>query len=162
MTHGRSGENKTSPAPAGTESGRDTIREKLGISDEEFQEMGGLGAMYYEQGNLEKAQTIFEGLVELDPNSVDAHSALGALYTRIERDEDALEHLNRAIEIDDRQIAAHVNRAEVHLRMQQVEEAVADLKRAIDLDPEEKDAGANRARAMVLGIHEAMEARGVM
>lgn len=153
---------KAKAAPASTESEHGILREKLGITNEEFQEMGKVGALYYEQGNLEKAQTIFEGLVEVDPNSVDAHSALGALYTRIQRDEEALIHLNRALELDDEQIAAHVNRAEVYLRKQQVEQAVADLKRAIELDPEEDDPGANRARAMVLGIHEALQAKGVM
>lgn len=141
---------------------RVTLRERLGISDEQFREMGRVGAMYYQQGNLDKARTVFEGLIEIDPQSVDAHSALGALYTRTQRDADALRHLNRALELDDRQIAAHVNRAEIYLRRQQVEGAVADLKKAIELDPHEQDAGANRARAMVLGIHEALEAKGVM
>ena len=155
-------ENKTSATPSGTKTGHGTLREELGISREEFQEMGQIGAMYYHQGNLEKARTIFEGLVEVDPNSVDAHSALGALYTRTQRDDEALTHLNRAIELDDKQIAAHVNRAEVYLRKQQIEQAVADLKRAIELDPDENDPGANRARAMVLGIHEALEAKGIM
>jgi tetratricopeptide (TPR) repeat protein len=144
------------------EAGHTTLRERLGISEEQFREMGKVGAMYYQQGNLDKARTIFEGLVEVDPQSVDAHSALGALYTRTQRDTEALHHLNRALELDDRQIAAHVNRAEIYLRRQQVEQAVADLKKAIELDPHEQDAGANRARAMVLGIHEAMEAKGVM
>ena len=141
---------------------RATLRQRLDIGDEQFQEMGRVGAMYYQQGNLDKARTIFEGLVEIDPQSVDAHSALGALYTRTQRDADALRHLNRALELDERQIAAHVNRAEIYLRRQQVEQAVADLKKAIELDPQEQDAGANRARAMVLGIHEALEAKGVM
>jgi hypothetical protein len=35
------------------------------------------------------------------------------------------------------------------------------LKRAIALDPQEKDPGANRARAMALGIAEALKAQGV-
>lgn len=139
-----------------------TLRRRLGISDAEFQEMGAMGAMYYEQGLLAKAQTIFEGLVELEPDNVDARSALGALFTRLQQDDDALAHLNRAIELDDTQIAAHVNRAEVLLRRQQLQQAVADLKRAIELDPDEQDKGANRARAMVLGIHEALEEKGVM
>lgn len=153
---------KASAISSSTKTDHSTLRSALGITEEEFREMGEIGAMYYEQGNLEKAQTIFEGLVEIDPNSVDAHSALGALFTRLQQDDNALTHLNRVLELDDQQIAAHVNRAEVYLRKQQMEQAVADLKRAIELDPEENDPGANRARAMVLGIHEALEAKGVM
>ena len=48
------------------------------------------------------------------------------------------------------------------LRQQRVDEAMVDLKKAIELDPNEEDMGANRARAMVLGIQQALEAKGVM
>lgn len=137
-------------------------REQLGVTAQEFQELGEIGAMYYSLGSLDKAQTIFEGLVEMDPESGDAFSALGALFTRKRQDEDALHYLNRAIEINDEQIAPHVNRAEVLLRQQRVDEAMVDLKKAIELDPNEEDMGANRARAMVLGIQQALEAKGVM
>lgn len=131
--------------------------EKVRMSADEFQAIGEIGAMFYEQGNLDKAQTIFEGLVEIDPDSGAAHSALGALLTKKRDDENALIHLNRAVELSDSQIAPFVNRAEIYLRQQRFEAAVADLKRAIELDPQEKDAGANRARAMVLGIYQAIE-----
>ena len=131
-----------------------TVREKLKISPQEFAEMGRVGAMYYQQGNFEKARTIFEGLVELDPESANAHSALGGLLTLQQEDGLAVEHLNRAIEINPSQIAPYVNLGEIYIRQQQIEAAVANLKKAIELDPDEKDAGANRARAMVLGIYQ--------
>ena len=131
----------------------------LNISADEIQPMCEIVAVSYEQGKLEKAQTIFEGLLELVPDSAAAHSALGALLTRKREDETALVHLDRAIELDDKQIAPFVNRAEVFLRQTRFEAAVADLKRAIELDPQEKDAGANRARAMVLGIYQAIESQ---
>jgi tetratricopeptide (TPR) repeat protein len=138
-----------------------TGQEALGISDQEFQEMGEVGAVYYKQGNLAKARAIFEGLVEINPDSVNAHSALGALLTRTKDYAEALKHLNRAIELDSRQIAPYVNRAEIYIRQQQAPEAVADLKQAIALDPEEANPAAHRARAMVLGINEALKAKGV-
>lgn len=137
-----------------------TIREKLEISPEEFSEMGRVGAMFYQQGNLDKARTIFEGLVELDPHSADAHSALGALLTLQQEDEAAVEHLKRAVELNPRQIAPYVNLGEVYIRQQKLEEAVANLKKAIELDPDERDSGANRARAMVLGIYQVIKATG--
>ena len=142
-----------------------TIREQIGMSYDEFVEMGRIGGVYYEQGNFEKAQTIFEGLVELDPTSADAHTSLGAVYTQTYENDSALEHLNKAIELKPDQIAPYVSRAEVYIRQQKIEEAIADLRTAIDLDPEEADMGANRARAMVLGLHEAFqakEAEGIM
>jgi tetratricopeptide (TPR) repeat protein len=132
---------------------------EVDVSDEDFQSIGEIGAMYYEQGNLEKAETIFEGLVELKPDSGAAHSALGGLLTYKREDEKALKHLTKAIGLDDKQIAPFVNRGEVYLRQSKFDLAVADLKRAIELDPQETDAGANRARAMILGIYQAIESQ---
>jgi tetratricopeptide (TPR) repeat protein len=137
-------------------------RVRLGVTPQEFREMGRIGAMYYNRGDLAKARTVFEGLVAMDPASSDAHAALGALLTRIIENDLALEHLNRAIELNDKEIAAYVNRAEIKLRQQQGEAAVVDLKRAIELDPRQKNPAANRARAMVMGIYDALEAKSVM
>ena len=148
-----------SSAPVGNGDG--VLRDKLGISAGEFQAMGEIGAMYYEQGHLDKARTIFQGLVELDPESSAAHSALGALLTRTEQFEEALRHLDRAVELDPQQIAPYVNRAEIYIRQQRAVEAVADLKRAVALDPDERDPAANRARAMAVGIAEALRAQGI-
>jgi len=153
---------KTGSATAKSRTSNASPRVRLGVTDDEFVQMGRVGGMYYRQGDLEKARTVFEGLVAMDPLSSDAHSALGALLTRTMDDDQALVHLNRAIELNDKEISAYVNRAEVQLRKQKGEEAVADLRRAIALDPNEEDSAANRARAMVLGIHDALEAKSVM
>jgi len=134
-----------------------TVREQLSISPEEFFEMGRVGAMYYQQGNFEKARAIFEGLVELDPESANAHSALGGLLTLEQEDEAAIRHLKMSIRLNPSQIAPYVNLGEIYIRQQKIEDAVKNLKKAIELDPEEADAGANRARAMVLGIYQVIK-----
>ena len=152
---------KSSPMKQdGTRAGG-ALRERLGVSAREFQELGAMGAMYYRHGNLEKARTIFEGLVELDPASAAAHAALGALLTRTEEYPEALEHLDRAVELDPAEVAPYVNRAEIFIRQGRAEAAVENLKRAVALDPQEKDPAANRARAMALGLAEALKARGI-
>lgn len=144
-----------------TEGGRDAPGGRPGISEQEFRAMGQMGAMYYRQGVLDKAQAIFEGLVEIDPASAPAHSALGALFTRVERFDDALRHLDRAVELDPEQIAPYVNRAEIFIKQGRADEAVVNLKQAIALDPQENDPAANRARAMALGVAEALKSSGV-
>jgi tetratricopeptide (TPR) repeat protein len=153
---------RTSPAWLKATLNQVSPRVRLGVTPQEFREMGRIGAMYYNRGDLAKARTVFEGLVAMDPASSDAHAALGALLTRTLENDLALEHLNRAIELNAAEIAAYVNRAEIKLRQKQGEAAVADLKRAIELDPRQKNAAANRARAMVMGIHDALEAKSVM
>lgn len=121
--------------------------------------MGSVGAMFYEQGQFEKAQTIFEGMLGLEPENDAVLSALGAVLTQRRQDAEALIYLDKAIELNDSEISSHVCRAEVRLRQNNFESAVEDLSRAIELDPQEKDPGANRARAMVLGIHQMIEAQ---
>lgn len=133
------------------------MRERLSITPEEFTEMGRVGGLHYQQGNLEKARTIFEGLVELDPDNADARSALGALLTLQQEDDLAVEHLKRAVELAPEEIAPYVNLGEVSIRQQRIEDALANLKKAIELDPDELDSGANRARAMVLGIYQVIQ-----
>ena len=142
-----------------TTAGKMSAREKIGISIREFQSMGSVGAMFYEQGQFDKAQTIFEGMLGLEPENDAVLSALGAVLTQRRCDEEALIYLNKAIELNDSEISTHVCRAEVNLRKSDFEAAVNDLSRAIELDPQEKDPGANRARAMVLGIHQMIEAQ---
>jgi len=142
-----------------TASGKMSMREKMGISALEFQSMGSMGAMFYEQGQFDKAQTIFEGMLGLEPENDAVLSALGAVLTQRRHDEQALIYLTKAIELNDSEISTHVCRAEVSLRKNDFESAINDLSRAIELDPQEKDPGANRARAMVLGIHQMIEAQ---
>lgn len=134
-----------------------TIGAKLNIQPQEFGEMRRVGAIYFQQGNFEKARTIFEGLVELDPESAAAHTALGGLLTLKQEDAAALEHLNRAIELNPSQIAPYVNLGEIYIRQGKIAEAAANLKRAVELDADGQDAGARRARKMILQIYRITE-----
>ncbi len=126
-----------------------TYLEDLEITPNEFFEMGRVGVMMFQQGQIDKAQTIFEGLIELDPRNAAAHSALGAIYTLKKVDVKAIKHLQQAILLDSEQIAPYVNLGEINLRRGNLEEGIANLKTAIELDPNENHFAARRARIMV-------------
>src|SRR6266540_2727511 len=64
------------------------------ITKSQFKQLGQLGVLYLQQGLLSKARLVFEKLVEIDPQSSDAHSALGAVLIR-QREDD-----KRALELD--------------------------------------------------------------
>ena len=133
--------------------------ESLGITEEEIMEMGRVGAVFYEQGNIENALQIFEGLVELQPDNGNAHAALGAVLTLRKDDQKATRHLEKAIELEPNQIAPYVNLGEVYVRQQKLEQALMVMKKAIELDPDENDYGANRARSMIMGIYKVLESQ---
>jgi Tfp pilus assembly protein PilF len=137
-----------------------TPRQLLGVTDQEFEAMGKLGTMYYEQGDLERARIVFEGMVEADPSSSSAHAALGALYLRTGHDEVAIPHLNRAIELDSTQLSAYVNRAEVELKLKQPEKAIADLKEQWN-STRQAEPGSKQSAHMALGLHQALKAKNL-
>lgn len=126
-----------------------TYLDELEIKPNEFFEMGRVGVMMFQQGHIDKARTIFEGLIELDSQNAAAHSALGAIYTLKKMDEEAIKYLQKAISLDSEQIAPYVNLGEVNLRQGNLQNGIANLKRAIELDPDEQNFGAKRARLMV-------------
>jgi tetratricopeptide (TPR) repeat protein len=137
-----------------------SLRQEIDISVDELIEIANIGSMFLRQGNLEKAKTIFEGLVELDSEVFEIQSCLGAFYTQIRDDENALYHLNKAILIDSERISPYVNRAEVNIRKQKIEEVIADILKAIELDLNVSNPDANRARTMLLGIFDAFKTKG--
>ena len=121
---------------------------------EEFLKRGREGATAYNHGDYITARSIFEDLVEADPNSADAHAALGALLTQIRENDHALVQLNRALELNPQELSAYVNRGEVYLRFGRRSEAEADLKKAISFDSTGKNPVVNRARGLLKGtIH---------
>jgi tetratricopeptide (TPR) repeat protein len=131
--------------------------QSVNLTESQFIQLGQLGVMFYQQGVLFKARKIFEVMIQINPSSGLAHSALGAVLARQRLDAKALEHLDRAIELDPHEISSYVNRGEIRLRQNQTEPALADLKRAIELDPQANDAGANRARAIVMGLYNSLK-----
>lgn len=137
-----------------------SLRQDLDISNAELVEIAEIGSMFLRQGNLEKAKTIFEGLVELDSEIFEIQSCLGAFYTQIREDEKALNHLNKAILINSEIISPYVNRAEVNIRKNKIDEVIADILEAIKLDPNVSNPDANRARTMLLGIFDALKTKG--
>jgi tetratricopeptide (TPR) repeat protein len=135
-------------------------KESFDISLEQLIDIADIGSMYLRQGNLEKARTIFEGLVELDSELFEIQSCIGAFYTQIRDDEKAIYHLDKAISINPNIIAPYVNRAEVNIRKQDIENAVSDIMNAVNLDEAVGNPDANRARTMLLGIFDALKTKG--
>jgi tetratricopeptide (TPR) repeat protein len=137
-----------------------SFRQSSGISVAEIIEIANIGSMFLRQGNIDKAQVVFEGLVELDSDIFEIQSCLGSFYTTIREDEKALYHLNKAISLDSENISPYVNRAEINIRRFKIDEVIADITQAIQLDPKITNPDANRARTMLLGIYDAFNTKG--
>jgi len=103
-----------------------------------------------EQGRLDDARTLLEGLVILEPTSAYFHTCLGCVYMRMDRGEDAVASFEEALRYDPADIVAHTYCGELKLERGQLEPALDHFGRAAGGDLEGMDPHANRARTLSL------------
>lgn len=110
--------------------GEATLQEIKGYSDEQLFHVAQHGYTLYLNGKFKDAQTIFEGLVAIDPRSDYYYRALGVVYHRRGDAERAIRQFNHAAKVNPRSVAAYVNRAEVHISRRDIRRALDDLDKA--------------------------------
>ena len=126
-----------------------TLAQLLGIDPEEAYGIATLAHSMLEQGNLDHAEGLLEGLVVLNPYDAYFHTMLGTVYVKQGKTEDARLEFDTAIDLDESFIPAYVNRGELLLQSGELEAALEDFRRAIELDPDGQDPMSNRARMLV-------------
>lgn len=134
-----------------------TLKDYHAISGPEMLQMALIGFRMYENGKYSEAETIFNGLIALDPREAYYYTALGAVYLAQDQFERAKHNFDTALVFNPKELAAYVNRGEVHLRMGNVMEAATDFKSAVDLDPSGKDPLVIRARVLAAAALELIE-----
>ncbi len=144
--------------------GEKTLAQVLGLSMEEAYSIAELAYSLMEQGNLEDALALAEGLVVCNPQDGYMHSLLGSIYLKKGMTDEALYQFSLAVELDPSDIASWVNRGEILLNKGEFELALDDFKKAIELDPDGENPAGNRARALVTMtaalIRKVMESKG--
>ncbi len=134
-----------------------SLRDYHAISGPEMLQMALIGFRMYENGKYSEAETIFNGLIALDPREAYYYTALGAVYLAQDNFERAKHNFDQALAFNPKELAAYVNRGEAHLRMGNVMEAATDFKSAVDLDPTGKDPLVLRARVLAAAALELIE-----
>lgn len=143
--------------------GHDTFKEALGLDEERILALAVFARELVEQGRLDDAQTLLEGLVVLDPQNGYLHTCLGALYMQKGYDDAAMAEFHYALEQDATDVAANTYLGEIYLEEGDLESSVTYLQAAVNADPEGNDPYANRARtlaALVVTIAQEVEAKG--
>jgi tetratricopeptide (TPR) repeat protein len=134
-----------------------TLAELSGYSGEDLAGLAEIGYNLLQQGKLEDALTIYQGVYALDPKSHWGASSIGCIYQRMGRDEEALAMYNEALQIDPNDVHVLANRGELLFRRGRLLEAAEDFKKAIELDPHGKNPAAQRARVIVLAVMELVD-----
>lgn len=93
------------------------------------------GTLYYEDGNLEKAENYFRRAVAAQPENALAHFDLGSVLEELGQLEEARRHLRQAVRLDPNYCDAHYNLAFVCEKLKAATEANEHWKEYVRLDP---------------------------
>jgi len=140
-----------------------TLAQLEGYTAEDMYSIADLGYDLLEEGQLEEAQKIFEGLSVYNPFDPYFRGMLGTVYQRQGKLDDAMHQYECAVDLNPEDTTSWANAGEVMLeRSVQLQEegkkdvsenmfreAIGALKRAIELDPEGEDPSSLRARALI-------------
>jgi tetratricopeptide (TPR) repeat protein len=115
------------------------------------------GHTLFEQGRLESAKNIFQGLATLDARNPYVHGILGSICQKQRELPQTIAHYGKALKLYPDDINSLTNRGEVYWELGKFAEAAKDFKKAIELDPKREHPAANRARLLVVLIRDVLD-----
>ncbi len=118
------------------------------FTPERIAEVSLFGHRLFEEGRLEEARGVFEGLVSLGVEDAFPHTMLGTVYLALGDQDRALALFEAALTLDPADLAARVYRGEIRLNRGRFKLAVEDLRRAVNAGAAE-DPFVDRARRLL-------------
>jgi tetratricopeptide (TPR) repeat protein len=115
--------------------GQATLKDVRGYTDEQLHAVARAGKALFNQGQLEDARAIFQGLFAVSPRDAYFARALGVVELAAGNSEGAEGAFDVAIRLDPEHAAGFVGRAEVRHAVGKRREAQADLAKAARLAP---------------------------
>ena len=113
--------------------GKATLKDIKGYTEHELYAIAHMAYFYLNQGKVDEAKTLFEGLVALDPMNGYYYRALGVIFCKLGESERSLRQLGYAVRLAPKLPDAFVNRSEVNLALDRGAKAAKDLKQALAL-----------------------------
>jgi type III secretion system low calcium response chaperone LcrH/SycD len=133
--------------------GKATLRDVRGYTDEELYAIAKAAYVYFYQGRLAEARTLFQGLYAVNPADPYFAKALGVVEMASGNAQGALAAYDVALKLDARDAQAYVGRAEVRLSLGHKPQAVEDLRRVASLLAE-SDPLAQKASAILSALQQ--------
>ena len=128
--------------------GEITWAQVYGLTMQQAYAMAEIGYQLFQQGKYQDAQTVFEGLIVLNPYDSYFHSVMGSILTKTGQEDKAIREYSISANLDPKNPQILVDRAELLLKKGQFQEALTDLKQATSLDPTGKNPAVIRARGL--------------
>ena len=137
----------------------------LGYTELDISHLVSLAFKMLEQGKLDNARIIYEGIHALSPINIDAMLGLGAIYTHQKHHEQAIELFSRVLEADPGNLFSLLQRGEAYIQEgsnESLSKAVDDFKKIMELDPKADSREAKRALAIINSAREVAEEGGTL
>ena len=110
--------------------GKATLKDVRGYTDEELFAIARTAYVFFHQGRLEEARTLFQGLYAVNPVEAYFARALGVVEFAAGNPQGALAAWDVAIKLAPNDPSGWVGRAEVKIATGQKAQAIEDLRRA--------------------------------
>jgi tetratricopeptide (TPR) repeat protein len=126
----------------------------FGLTSVHMDAFSALGLQLFQQGRMEDAAIVFQGIIALDEHSYIGHAGMGALALA-QNPPDlkmAVYSLQLAAHFNPHDPNVHANLGEALLRSARFDQAAAAFARALALDPDQVHAGTKRAHAIIRAI----------
>lgn len=133
----------------------------LGYTELDMSHLVELAFKMLEEGKLDNARVIYEGVHALNPENVDAMMGLGAIYTHQKHFPQAIELFSRVLEAEPDNLFSRLQRGESYISEGGEENlalAVEDFKKIMEVDPKVESREAKRALAIINSAREVAKA----
>lgn len=136
-----------------------TASDMMGLTREELYMIAQRGYELIQEGKLEQAREVFDGLVYLDPYDPYFYTVLGSICQKQESFEKAVQCYDVGIRLQAWNVNALANRGEILLNQGKLTEALTDLQAVItyEPDPENTNPSVVRTKALLYTIKEIVD-----
>lgn len=86
------------------------------------------------EGELEQAQAILEGILDDDPENIQALNAMGIISYVIDNNQDAIKYFSEVIKNHPNSTSGYLNRSYVYKYQDDLEKAIKDISKAISIE----------------------------
>jgi tetratricopeptide (TPR) repeat protein len=130
--------------------GKATLQEVRGYTDEQLYAVARVGYLFFNQGKITEARTIFQGLFAINPRDAYLARAVAVVEFAAGNDKGALAVYDLAIKLAPKDPAGYLGRAEVFLSMKLLRQAVRDLNLAVKTDGDPRQI--KKARSLLRSV----------
>ncbi len=99
-----------------------------------------LGVLYFQKGEIAKAETFLQKAIAANPDNAETQFFLGLVRSKQDRNEEAVTAFKRSIQLDPNNAQVHFYLAGVLDRLNRDQETIDEYQKAVQLDPKYAEA----------------------